>query len=311
MDEPKAPTNQTPPAPAQPTAVASPIRSGRTTQPDTPAAAATASAASSTAPVAQQEPAKGVADIHITHLTKRFGRKTVLDDITLTMAGGELIALMGGSGCGKSTLANIIIGELEPTKGSVEFSGTCGFVPQKNLVHENLRVKQQLSFYASAVKRLPLRQRRKRVKAVLEELGLDKVKRTVIARCSGGETRRVSVGCELLANPDVLFLDEPTSGLDPGDSGDVIELLRSLVRDNNMTVVVISHDFENLEMFDKVAFLAAGKICYYGTPARLHQYFGTTTSRRIYNLLRDDPQTYIRNFENWVAANPGVRGGLK
>ena len=255
-------------------------------------------------------PANG-RDIRFSHLTMRFGRHTVLDDISFSLAGGELVALVGGSGSGKSTLANIVIGELEPTSGSVRFEGTCGFVPQKSLVHENLRVRQQLSFYASAVKRLPLRQRRQRVNAVLDELGLRRVQRTVISRCSGGETRRVNVGCELLANPDLLFLDEPTSGLDPGDSGDVIDLLRSLVRENDMTVVVISHDYENIDLFDKIVFLAGGKICYYGTPARLHEYFGTGSSRGIYTTLREDPSGFIRKFDAWCAANPNARGGIQ
>lgn len=249
-------------------------------------------------------------DIRIEHVTQKFGRKLVLDDITLNIQGGELVALLGGSGSGKSTLVNIILGELTPTKGKVSFSGSYGFVPQRNLVHEHLRVRQHLSYYASVVKRLRLGERRKRINAVLDALDLRHAKRTMLSRCSGGETRRVNVGCELLADPDLLVLDEPTSGLDPGDSGDMIELLQRLVDSRDMTALVISHDYENIGLFDKVIFLAKHKICFYGTPAKLFEWFGTDSSREIYRQLRESADTYIQRFETWCSQNPGVTGGM-
>lgn len=250
-------------------------------------------------------------DIVLENITQRFGEKMVLDDISLTIEGGELIAVVGGSGSGKSTLINIILGELKPTQGHVRFEGSFGFVPQQNLVHENLTVRQQLEFYATSVKKLPRAERAERIETVLTELDLKRSENTRVGACSGGEIRRVSVACELLARPDSLLLDEPTSGLDPGDSGDLIAMLHDLVHGNRMTTLVINHDYENITLFDKIIFLAKGKICFYGTPKQLFAYFETTSSREIYTLIRKNPDPFIRRFEEWRASNPTVAGGIR
>ncbi|MCH3943324.1 MAG: ATP-binding cassette domain-containing protein [Atopobiaceae bacterium] len=251
------------------------------------------------------------ADIVLKGITQRFGDKLVLDDISLSIKGGELVAIVGGSGGGKSTLVNIIRGELKPTSGSVEFKGTCGFVPQANLVHGSLTVTQQLRFYADVVKRVPRPEREERISGVIEELDLFRSKDSLIRTCSGGEVRRVSVACELLARPDSLMLDEPTSGLDPGDSGDLIDVLHDLVVNNDMTTVVINHDYENISLFDKIVFLAKGKVCFYGTPERLFDYFETTSARDIYDLMRANPEPFIRRFEEWRQTNPDSEGGIR
>lgn len=250
-------------------------------------------------------------DIVLTHISQRFGKKHVLNDISLTIKGGELIAVVGGSGGGKSTLINIILGSLKPSEGSVRFQGTFGFVPQQNLVHEKLTVTEQLMYYATAVKRLAPEECDDRIATVIDELDLKRSENSIIGKCSGGEKRRTSVACELLSRPDSLLLDEPTSGLDPGDSGDLIDVLRELVHDNDMTSIVINHDYENIKLFDKIIFLAKGQVCFYGTPQRLFDYFDTTSARVIYNLIRTDPDPFIRRFEEWRQNNPDVSGGIQ
>lgn len=250
-------------------------------------------------------------NIVIEHLSRSFGKKRVLDDISLTIKGGELVAIVGSSGGGKSTLGSIILGTLRPSTGTITFAGRLGFVPQQNLVHENLTVSQQLDFYAHAVKRLGRPKVRERKAWVLHELGLDEVADTLIRRCSGGEKRRVSVACELLASPDGLLLDEPTSGLDPGDSGNLISVLHGLVHNNRMTALVINHDYENILLFDKIVFLAHGKVCFYGTPEKLFEYFDTTSTREIYTLMDKDPYPFIRRFEEWRVAHADDVGGIR
>lgn len=249
-------------------------------------------------------------NIVLDHVSRSFGRKVVLDDITLTIKGGELVAIVGSSGGGKSTLGSIILGTLKPTHGRVVFGGRLGFVPQRNLVHENLTVAQQLDFYARAVKHLPRQKARERVDRVVRELGLQKVRRTLIRKCSGGEKRRVSVACELLSFPDGLVLDEPTSGLDPGDSGNLVAVLHSLVHNRRMTALVINHDYENIQLFDKICFLAHGKVCFYGTPDKLFEYFDTRSTREIYTLMDKDPYPFIRRFEEWRRDHPDELGGI-
>lgn len=258
-----------------------------------------------------EDRADSTSDIVLSNISKKFGDKVVLDDINLTIKGGELIAVVGGSGSGKSTLINIMRGQLKPSAGTVQFNGSYGLVPQQNLVHQNLTVGQQLSFYAAAVKKLDRAAQDEEVAQVLEELDLTHAKDNLIASCSGGEIRRVSVACELLARPDTLLLDEPTSGLDPGDSGDLIDVLHGLVLNDNMTVMVINHDYENIRLFDKVIFLGKGKICFYGTPDALFSYFDTDSARQLYRLMRTDPEPFIRRFEDWRTSNPSARGGIQ
>lgn len=249
-------------------------------------------------------------NIVLSHVSRSFGRKKVLDDINLTIKGGELVAIVGSSGGGKSTLGSIILGTLRPTKGRVIFEGELGFVPQQNLVHQNLRVRQQLEFYARAVKHLPGPKAKERIDWVMRELELTGVSRTLIRKCSGGEKRRVSVACELLSYPDGLLLDEPTSGLDPGDSGNLVAVLHALVHDERMSCLVINHDYENIQLFDKICFLAHGKVCFYGTPDKLFEYFDTRSTREIYTLMDKDPVPFIRRFEEWRRDHPDALGGM-
>lgn len=259
--------------------------------------------------IARGTDARG-ADIVLRDVTKRYGRKVVLDGISLDIRGGELIAIVGGSGSGKSTMARVILGKERPTRGKVSFRGSYSFVPQANLVHEWLTVEEQLDYYAGAVKRLPRKVRRERILQIMDALDLTQAGDRLLAKCSGGEVRRVSVACELLSNPDSMVLDEPTAGLDPGDAGDLIELLGNLSHDNRMTCIVINHDYENILLFDKIIFLAGGGICFYGTPERLFDYFATSSPREIYRMIRENPVPYIRRFEEWRRGNPDVAGGI-
>lgn len=249
-------------------------------------------------------------NIVLSHVSRSFGRKKVLDDISLTIKGGELVAIVGSSGGGKSTLGSIILGTLRPSKGRVVFDGSFGFVPQQNLVHQNLRVRQQLEFYARAVKHLPAPKAKERIDWVMRELELTGVAKSLIRKCSGGEKRRVSVACELLSYPDGLLLDEPTSGLDPGDSGNLVAVLHALVHDERMSCLVINHDYENIQLFDKICFLANGKVCFYGTPDKLFEYFDTRSTREIYTLMDKDPLPFIRRFEEWRRDHPDSLGGM-
>ena len=102
-----------------------------------------------------------------------------------------------------------------------------------------------------------------------------------IAKLSGGQRKRVSIAVELLANPAVLFLDEPTSGLDPGLDKAIMQLLRHLC-DQGRTIVLVTHTTEHIDLCDLVAFLAAGRLVYYGPPARRRPISRCTRFSEIY-----------------------------
>jgi ABC-type cobalamin/Fe3+-siderophores transport system ATPase subunit len=166
--------------------------------------------------------------------------KTLLDYISLTARPGTLTAVIGPSGAGKSTFVRLVAGDTHPTTGTVTFEGhnihaeyaslrsRIGMVPQDDVVHGQLTVRQAL-MYAAAL-RLPPdttnADRAQVVAQVLEELEMTEHADTRVDKLSGGQRKRASVGMELLTGPSLLILDEPTSGLDPALDRQVMTMLR-------------------------------------------------------------------------------------
>ena len=154
--------------------------------------------------------------------------QTILDSLTGTVRPGEIMAILGPSGAGKTTLVEILAGKAKSGRisGRVSFTGgegrRVGFVPQQDILPPQLTVREALLFAARLrlPESIPDSQKQMRVEEVMEQLGIDKIAGVRIGESSGrgrgisgGEGRRVSIGLELVAKPDVLILDEPTSGL--------------------------------------------------------------------------------------------------
>jgi energy-coupling factor transporter ATP-binding protein EcfA2 len=150
-----------------------------------------------------------------------------------------------------------------------------GLVPQADILHTQLTVRDALSYAAEL--RFPRdvtdETRRARVEQVMAELNLEERADLRLDRLSGGQRKRVSVGCELLTEPALLFLDEPTSGLDPGNEEALMETLRDLARAGR-TVVVVTHSVQSLHLADRLLVLApGGRLAYFGPPADALPYF--------------------------------------
>jgi ABC-type cobalamin/Fe3+-siderophores transport system ATPase subunit len=174
-------------------------------------------------------------------VTRYFGAKRTLSSVTLSIPPGQFVGILGASGAGKSTLLDALSGMRRPTSGSVLIdnadlyrtkwpSAPCGYVPQDDIVHLDLSVRDALRF--SAELRLPRAvgeaEISKLVSQAIDQLGLSERADLQVARLSGGQRKRVSIGSELLSRPRVLFLDEPSSGLDPSTEFKLMELLREL-----------------------------------------------------------------------------------
>ncbi|MGQ9555505.1 MAG: FHA domain-containing protein [Anaerolineae bacterium] len=213
--------------------------------------------------------------------------KNLLQDISLSIYPQEFVALVGMSGSGKSTLMDAINGFRPATHGAVSVNGVdlyrnfdlfrndMGYVPQKDIVHQELTVYSALDYAAQL--RMPTdtssQERHKRIMAVLSDLDLAERKELLISKLSGGQLKRVSIGVELLTKPRLFFLDEPTSGLDPGTELEMMKLLRKLA-DQGRTIMLITHATKNVMMCDKVIFLArGGYMAYYGPPEEALPYF--------------------------------------
>ncbi|WP_414688911.1 ATP-binding cassette domain-containing protein [Mycobacterium sp.] len=236
--------------------------------------------------------------------------KQLLSDISLTARPGTLTAVIGGSGAGKSTLARLIAGYTTPSSGSVTFEGhdihaeyaslrsRIGMVPQDDVVHRQLTVRQALSYAAEL--RLPpdtsKPDRTKVVAQVLEELDLTKHADTRVDKLSGGQRKRASVALELLTGPSLLMLDEPTSGLDPALDLQVMTMLRQLA-DAGRVVLVVTHSLSYLDVCDQVLLVApGGKTAYYGPPDGIGEVMGTTNWAKIFSQVGADPDEANRRF---------------
>ena len=218
------------------------------------------------------------------------GRR-LLDDVSLVVEPGEMVAIMGPSGAGKSTLLSVLNGQLTPAAGRIViggldlhehfelFRGRIGYVPQDDILHADLTVWQAL-WYAARL-RLPRDMSddeiARRIREVLAQLGLQGTENTRVGDqrkrgVSGGQRKRVNLAMELLTDPPILVLDEPTSGLSSTDTISVLELLRSLA-DSGKTILVTIHQpsLEAYRKFDAVAVIArdastrqVGRLAWFG-----------------------------------------------
>jgi len=212
---------------------------------------------------------------------------------TFNLYGGELVAVMGGSGTGKSTLLSLLNGTLAPQEGRISINGhdinesgakaLIGFVPQDNLLIEELTVYQNLMYTARfcfdglSEKELDIK-----VMNMLHELGLENARDLVVGSpvkkfISGGQRRRLNIALELIREPEILFLDEPTSGLSSADSEAVMNLLKEQAYRGKLIITIIHQPSSDIfKMFDRLWVLDAGGYPVYdGNPIEAVTYFKT------------------------------------
>jgi ABC-type multidrug transport system ATPase subunit len=222
-----------------------------------------------------------------TGVAYRFKDAPALKDITFAATAGELVGIMGGSGAGKSTLLSVLLGLVEPQAGRVDLNGDSlhaqlarcrsilGYVPQDDLVMDTLTIEENL-LYSGRIRlpQLPAADLRARVTRVLRDIGLYekrdlRVGNPVSKVLSGGQRKRLNIGLELLADPELFFLDEPTSGLSSQDSQAIVALLGRLARRGKLVFVVIHQPSSDVfKMFDKLLILDTGGVLVWYGPAR-------------------------------------------
>jgi ABC-type multidrug transport system ATPase subunit len=244
--------------------------------------------------------------VRVDELSRRVrvrGRRDVvlLDAVTLEVAAGELVAIVGPSGAGKTMLLEAVAGIAPTSAGSVSFDGidlhgnlrkfrgVIGYVPQDDIIHADLPLRHTLRYAARL--RLPSRTTGAEVdaavRAAIEAVGLTEQADIRVASLSGGQRKRASVAVELLTEPRVLFLDEPTSGLDPATSAELIGHVRGLA-DRSATVVFTTHSVADLAQCDRVVFLArGGRVGFVGTVDQALEHFGVGSVPELYRRLTD------------------------
>jgi len=225
-------------------------------------------------------------------LTKAYKGRKVVDNISLTIAQGEVVGLLGPNGAGKTTTFYMVVGLVSPDSGQVVLDETditgypmylrarsgISYLPQEPSIFRKLTVEENI---LAVLETLPLsaHQRRERLEELLEDLGLQQVRRSHGYLLSGGERRRVEIARSLVISPSFILLDEPFSGIDPLTVLDIQEIIVRL-KESGIGVLVTDHNVrETLRVTDRAYIINNGRIFRTGSPEEL----GTDSEvKRIY-----------------------------
>jgi len=223
--------------------------------------------------------------IEVSHITKRFGNFTALDDVSITVPSGKLVALLGPSGSGKTTLLRIIAGLEQPDSGTVLLNGgdftestvrerKVGFVFQHYALFRHMTVYNNIAFGLKARSRRtrpPKAEIKDRVFRLLRLVQLDQFADRYPSQLSGGQRQRVALARALAVEPEVMLLDEPFGSLDAQVRKELRRWIRRLHDELHITSVFVTHDQEEaMEVADTVAVMDAGRIEQLGTPGDVY-----------------------------------------
>lgn len=213
--------------------------------------------------------------IEFREVTKRFGRFTAVDRVSLTVNTGETIGLLGVNGAGKTTLMNMALGLITPTSGSIHALGMdlasqrveilkrTNFCTTYATLPGNLKVRHNLEVFARLY---AVGHPKEKVAELLELLEIGHLADKITGQLSAGESTRVNLAKALVNNPDLLLLDEPTASLDPDIADKVRKLVRRVQRERHPAILYTSHNMRDIhEVCDRVLFLHEGRILAEGT----------------------------------------------
>lgn len=284
---------------------------------------------SSSSAVGSGNPASGGTQpaLEFRGVTKVFGKDGVraLDDVTLSVAPGEILGVIGYSGAGKSTLIRMINGLETPTSGDVVVGDrTISGLPERKLrplrsdigmifQHFNLfgsRTAAGNIAYPLELAGMGKAERKRRVEELLDFVGLSDKGRSYPEQLSGGQKQRVGIARALATSPSLLLADEATSALDPETTRDVLGLLRRINRELGTTIVLITHDMSVIRAIaDQVAVMEGGRVMESGPVRDIFAHPATETGRRFADMaMRDLPTGREReSLLEGVAAASGSR----
>jgi len=233
--------------------------------------------------------------IEFDHVTRTYGPKTAVSDLTLAIPRGELFALLGPNGAGKTTTIRMLVGLLHPTRGAIRVCGHdlvkdpgaahlhLGYVPDEPCLYDKLTGREFLWFIADMFG-MPRRLAGERVDREIEHFELGEFADDLAESYSLGMKQRLVFASSLLHDPDVLILDEPMVGLDPRSVRIVKDLLEARTREG-MTVFMSTHTLAMAEeMADRVGIMVRGQLRFLGTIAELREQMAleSTTLERLY-----------------------------
>ncbi|QSI76981.1 ABC transporter ATP-binding protein [Niveibacterium microcysteis] len=223
--------------------------------------------------------------VDVVGLTKRFGDKTVVDQLSMRVRRGEVFGFLGPNGSGKTTSIRMMCGLLTPDAGSGHTLGydilreaaaikrEVGYMTQRFGLYEDLTIRENLDFVAGVYQ---MDRRRQRVDTAIERLGLGGRANQLAGGLSGGWKQRMALAACMLHEPKLLLLDEPTAGVDPKARRDFWEEIHALAAEG-ITVLVSTHYMDEAERCHRLGYIAYGQLLALGTPAQLVERSGFAT----------------------------------
>jgi ABC-2 type transport system ATP-binding protein len=225
-------------------------------------------------------------------LTKRFGRFTAVDELSMEVYKGEIFGFLGANGAGKTTAIRMLCGLLAPTSGSASVAGFdvgsqsheikkhIGYMSQKFSLYEDLTVTENIEFYGG-IYGLSRQQIRERTDSLLEELNLFDQRNALTKSLPLGWKQRLALSTSLLHDPSILFLDEPTGGVDPISRRNFWRLIYGLAA-KGTTVFVTTHYMDEAEYCNRLSIMHQGRIIELGNPTALKEKYALPTVQDIF-----------------------------
>ncbi len=242
-------------------------------------------------------------------VTKRFGSKVAVNQLSLEIKTGQVLGLLGPNGAGKTTTMRLIVGYLNPDSGSITLNGVSvvdhpeqvrqhiGYLPENNPLYSELLVSEMLASSAQ-LKQMNSAKLARSLDFVVPAVGLEEVYRQPIRELSKGYKQRVGIALALLHEPEVLILDEPTEGLDPNQRTEIRALLRRLAKDK--TVIISTHVMQEVSAIcDRIVIISHGSIVADGTEKTLLQRNNTGTIRaeiegkNALSIIKKEPRVAV------------------
>ena len=210
--------------------------------------------------------------VEVAGLSKRFGDRQVIDNLSFQVAPGRAFGLLGPNGSGKTTTVRMLNGLLTPDRGSIRLFGETVESGRSDALRARVGVQTDTNLYETLSARENLRiwgslygmdraRRDRRIAEVLDVLALGERSDSLVGEFSKGMRQKLAVGRAVLHEPELLFLDEPTAGLDPEASADLIDYLKRMIRDSNTTLIICTHQLHGLEaLCDDMGIIRRGQL---------------------------------------------------
>lgn len=231
--------------------------------------------------------------LELVNLTKKFKQNIAVKNLNMFIEKGEIVGLLGPNGAGKSTAISMLSSLVEPTSGDVRFQNqsilkdpssirkVLGMVPQEIALYEDLTALENLQFFGR-IYRLKGKQLEEKINEILELIGLADKRKEIVKKFSGGMKRRLNIGVAMLHDPEIIVMDEPTVGIDPQSRNYILETVKRLNKEKNMTVLYTSHYMEEVEFLcDRIYIMDQGNLIASGTKEEIKQILSTENSVSI------------------------------